>query len=478
MGKNLETNPTQTNPVKKKKKFNMPDAFIIIFGILVLAAILTYFVPAGTFEREEIDGRNIVIEGTYTKVEQNPTTILSLFTAIQKGLIDSAGIIFMVLIIGGTVAIFEHTGAVNSGVNALIRKANNQKYVLVTTFICIFAVMDFVGISGNAIIAFIPIGIVLARALKLDPVVGVAMIYLGQYVGVATGTFDPVITGLAQSIAELPFLSGWHLRFISFILLLIVTIIFINLYVRKISKDPSKSLVSFSDTGLTVNEKEQEDFGPFTGRHKLIILTFVVFLGIFIYGVFNLDWSINELSAIFLMMAIVAAFIGKISPNNFVSVFIKGAQGIVYGALVIGLARAVVIVLEEGKILDTIVNAAFEPMAQLPTILAAEAMYIFNLLFNLIITSGTGQAAIVMPFMVPLTDMLDITRQTGVLAFKLGDGITNIIAPTSGVLMAVLAVGKVPYSKWFRFIWPLALIWAVIGAIMVSIGYLTNYGPF
>lgn len=458
----------------KKRRFEMPDAFVIIFGILVLAVLMTYILPAGEFQREEVDGRNVVIEGTYERIENEPTSLLSTFTSIQQGLIDSAPIIFMVLIIGGAVGVIEHTGAINSGVNALISRAKNQQYLLVAAFIAIFAVLDFVGISGNAIIAFIPIGIVLARALNLDPIVGVAMVYLGQYVGVATGTFDPVITGLAQSIAELELFSGWHLRLIAFFILLAITMAYILLYVKRISKDRSKSLLSFEETGETVKESG-EKFGPFTGRHKLVLLTALAFMATFIFGVFQFEWSTNELAGIFIMMSIAAALVGGIRMNEYVQVFIKGAQGIVYGALVIGLARAVVVVLENGKVLDTIVNAAFQPMAQLPMFLAAEAMFIFNLLFNLIITSGTGQAAIVMPFMVPLADMLDITRQTAVLAFKLGDGTTNIIAPTSGVLMAVLAVGKVPYSKWFKFVLPLVLMWTVVGIIMVAVAVMTGY---
>lgn len=461
---------------KKKKRFGVPDAFVIIFGILIIASIATYLVPSGQFDREEMDGREIVIEGTYQASEQSPVSVLDIFLAIQNGLIESADLIFMVLIIGGVVAVLEHTGAINSGINSLIEKTNGRKYPLVILFIIIFAFMDMAGISGNAIIAFIPIGIILAKGLNLDPLVGVAMVYLGQYTGVATGTFDPVITGLAQSIAELPLFSGAWLRFSAFVVLLLITIVYICLYVRKISKDPSKKMTEFED----VDELEDSSpkFGKFTNRHKLILVVFFAFLGVFLYGVFQFEWTVNELAAIFLLAAIVVAVIAKINPNEFVSVFIKGAQGMVYGALVIGLARSIVLVLEEGAVLDTIVNYAFQPLNTLPPMLGAITLFFFNFLFNLIITSGTGQAAIVMPFIVPLVDMLDITRQTGVIAFKLGDGITNIITPTSGVLMAVLAVGKVSFVSWFKFVWPLVLMWTVVGVITVAVAVLVNYGPF
>ncbi|UOR11423.1 YfcC family protein [Halobacillus amylolyticus] len=462
-----------------KQRLAMPDAFVILFGLLLLAAIFTYIIPAGSFERETTDDDiTQVIPGSYTATEANPASIMDIFLAIQNGLVDTAHLIFMVLIIGGTVAVFEYTGAVNSGINALIEKTKGKKYLLIISVIALFAILDTAGVSGNAVIAFIPIGIILARALKLDAITGVAMVYLGQYVGVATGTFDPVITGIAQRIAELPLFSGAVLRGAAFVVLLVVTIAYICLYVKRISNDPSSSKMGVTPFTAALSENEEEDFGPFTTLHKIIILTFFVFLGVFLFGVYNMGWSINELSAIFLMMAIAVAIIAKITPNKLVSVFMNGARGLVYGALVIGMARAVVLLLEDGYILDTIVNYAFEPLETLPTVLGAQALYVFNLLFNLLVTSGSGQAVIVMPFIVPLVDMLDITRQTGVLAFKLGDGITNIITPTSGILMAVLAIGGVSWMKWFRFVWPLVLIWAVIGAVFVSIAVFINYGPF
>ncbi|WP_228027510.1 YfcC family protein [Bacillus fonticola] len=463
---------------QKKRKSLMPDAFVILFGLLLLAAISTYFVPAGSFERETTNNDiTQVVPGSYSTIEANPASLMDLFLAVQTGLIDTANLVFMVLIIGGTVAVFEYTGAVNSGVNALIQRMKGKKYVLIISVITLFAILDTAGISGNAVIAFIPIGIILAKALKLDAITGVAMVYLGQYVGVTTGTFDPVITGIAQEIAELPLFSGAALRGSALVVFLIVTVIYICLYVKRISNDPSKSYMGVTPFAELPRKSNTDGFGPFTTRHKIIILAFFGFLGVFLFGVYSWGWSINELSAIFLMMAVAVALLAKISPNKLVSVFMEGARGLVYGALVIGMARAIVILLENGYILDTIVNYAFGPLEALPTMLGAQALYVFNLLFNLLVTSGSGQAVIVMPFIVPLVDMLDITRQTGVLAFKLGDGITNIITPTSGVLMAVLAVGGISWIKWFKFVWPLVLIWSVIGAIFVAIAVFINYGP-
>ncbi|WP_080872980.1 YfcC family protein [Oceanobacillus timonensis] len=464
----------------KKRYWAVPDAFIIIFGISVLAAIATYIIPAGMYEREEVDGITQAIPNSFSFVESSPTSLMDLFLAVQKGMIESGNIIFLIFMIGGTVAVLESTGAIDAGINSLIRKANGNKTLLIAVVSTIFGIICTVGVASNAVIAFIPIGIGLARAMKLDAIAGVAIIYLGYFVGNTAGVLEPTILGVAQSISELPLFSGLLLRLAVFIALLIVTIIYICRYVNKISKDPSRSLMKanpFMDNpGAEVEEENRSD--AFTKKHMVIILIFFIFIGIFLYGALNLEWSIDELSAIFIMMGITVAIVDKITPNEFMRKFMNGARSITYGALVVGIARAVIVVMEDGRILDTIVHGALIPLESLPVILGAQALYVFNLLFNLLVTSGSGQASIVMPLMVPLVDMLDITRQTGVLALKLGDGITNVITPTSGVLMAVLAVGKVPWTKWVRFVYPLVLLWIAVGAIFMGIAVMINYGPF
>ena len=460
----------------KKKKFNFPDAYVIIFAISFIAAIATYIIPAGNYETEEIDGLTTVVPDSYSTVASTPTTLMDFFTAIPNGLIETADIVFLVLVIGGVIAVFDATGATFSGINALVDKTKNKKYLLIISILTLFGIIHQVGVAGNTVIAFIPIGIMLARALKLDAIAGIAMIYLGNYAGGAVGTLDPAIMGVAQKVAGLPLFSGAWYRFIIFLALLIVTVIYVSLYIRKISRDPSKSIIS--DNPFPAEVETGADSGSFTARHKIIVSVFFVFIGIFLFGVFKFDWGINELAGIFLMMGIVVALIQQMSPNIFVAEFMKGVKKLAYGALIIGIARSIIVILENGNILDTIVHGVIAPLQSMSGMAGAQAMFVFNLLFNLIISSGSGQAAIVMPLMTPMSDILDITRQTTVLAFKLGDGITNIITPASGVLMAVLAVGGVPWSKWIRFVYPLVLLWTAVGAIFLAIAVWMDYGPF
>jgi uncharacterized ion transporter superfamily protein YfcC len=405
---------------------------------------------------------------------------MDLFLSIVQGLIASSNIVFLILIVGGTLALIESSGALKAGISSLIRIAKGNYVLLIVSFSSIFAVLSTFGVGANIVIAFVPIGILIARSLKLDPVVGVSVVFLGSYAGWAGGVFDPIVTVFAQTIAELPVFSGLLFRAVIFIIFVSVTILYVCLYAKKIRSNPSKSIMGADYLSKMSGYKDKEDLTnlPFTPKQKIIILLFSAFLGLYLYGAFNFKWSINELSAIFIMLAIAVAIVSKISPNQFVNEFMTGVKQIVYGALVVGVARAVIIVLENGLIIDTIVSNTTSTLEFFPPYVSLQLLYVFNLLFNTIITSGTGQAAIVMPIMVPIVDMLDFTRQVGFLTFKLGDAITNIITPLSGTLMACLAIAKVSYVKWLKFIFPLAVIWAIAGAILLFIAAAIQYGPY
>lgn len=464
----------------KKTRLAMPDAFIIIFGILLLAALSTYFIPAGAFVRETVNGITQVQAGSFHYVESNPASLMDIFLSIQIGLKQSASIIFLILIIGGAVAIYERTNSINAGINALIVKTKGKHNILILTVTFLFGMLSSLGVSANAVIAFIPIGIALSRTLKLDAITGVAVVYLGYYAGNAVGILDPTILGLAQMISELPLFSGMLFRIVLFIILIAATIIYINWYAKRIAHDPTKSYMH----GMPESNEEENDNdvlkidATFTLLQKISVMIFFVFIGIFLFGAFNYKWGVDHLSAIFIMMAVTIAALFKISPNEFIRVFMKGAQSLVYGALVVGIARAVIVILTQGQVLDTIVQVTLVPLQATSHYWGGQLLYFFNLLFNFLVTSGTGQASIVMPIMVPIVDLLDITRQTGVLILKLGDGFTNIITPTSGVLMAVLAVGKVPWIRWVKFVFPILMIWILIGMGAIWIATAINYGPF
>ncbi|OIU71712.1 YfcC family protein [Rossellomorea aquimaris] len=469
---------TVTSKEKKRKKWGIPDAYVILFGILVVIAVLTYLIPAGEFSREEVDGITMVVPESYQQVDSSPATLMDVFLAIQEGMISSAPLIFLVLIIGGAFAVIESTGAIDALILKTIEKTRNKELLLIIGVSVLFSIFGALGIIVNAVIAFIPIGIILARSMKLDAIVGVSIIYLGAYAGFNTAFLDPLTTGTAQQIAQLPLFSGIGYRIVIYLAVLISTIAYVAYYAKKIKKDPSKSVLGKNPFPKMEQRDEVAHKQEITRLHKLVLAWLVVGIGIYVFGVFQYKWALNEMAAIFLIIAAGTAILAKMSPNKLVAEFFEGAKGLVYGALIIGMARSIVVILENGKILDTIVQGMAAVMTPFTSVMGALVMFVANLIFNILVSSGSGQAVIVMPIMTPLADLMEIPRQVAVQAYKMGDGFTNTITPTSGILMANLAIAGISWTKWIRFMMPLLLIWIVMGSVFLVIGVMMDWGPF
>lgn len=466
---------TDKNGTVKRKKIGLPDAYVILFAILVLAAIATYIIPAGSFDRETVNDITTVIPGSYHEIDQNSSSFIEVFRAIQQGMIESADLIFLVLIIGGAFAVIEHTGAIDALIMKTINKTKNREYLLIIIVSTLFSIFGALGIIVNAVIAFIPIGIILARSMKLDAVVGVSIIYLGAYAGFNTAFLDPLTTGIAQEIAQIPMFSGIGLRILIYVTILASTILYIWWYSNKIKKDPNKSVLGNDRFPKHDGKSAENAPSELSGVHKVVLLWLAVGIATYVFGVFQFEWSLNEMAAMFLIIAVGTAIIAKITPNKLVNIFFEGCKGLIYGALIIGMARSIVVILENGQILDTIVQGMASVMEPFSSTLGAIIMFVANGVFNLIVSSGSGQAVIVMPIMTPLADMMGITRQVAVQAYKMGDGFTNVITPISGILMATLAIAGVPWTKWIRFVFPLVLIWFAIGAIYLAIAVMIGW---
>lgn len=461
----------------KERRLALPDAYVILFIILLLAAIATYFIPAGSFERVTEGDVTTVVPDSFEYAEESRTTVIDLFVSIQNGMIDSADLIFLVLIIGGAFAVVEYTGAIDALIMRTIDKTKNKEALLIIFVAGLFSILGTLGVIVNAVIAFIPIGIILARTMKLDAIVGVSIIYLGAYAGFTTAFLDPLTTGMAQQIAEVPLFSGIAYRIVVYLAILIVTILYIIWYTRKVKNNPEKSIIA-EDPFPKFDEKSMDDTpAKLTTIHKLTLLWLTLGIAFYVFGVFKFEWGLNEMAGMFILIAVGTAIIAKITPNKLVAEFFQGCKSLVYGALIIGMARSIVVVLEDGNVLDTIVHGMSIAMSPFTSATGAVVMFLANSLFNLIVSSGSGQAMIVMPIMTPLADMMEIPRQVAVQAYKLGDGFTNTVTPTSGVLMASLAVAGVPWTKWVKFMFPLLLIWTAIGIVSIVISIFINWGP-
>lgn len=458
----------------KKKKWEFPDTYVIVFAVLLLAVAATYIVPAGTFDRIENDGITTIVSGTYENVESAPAGFMDIFMSVQTGMVESAGLIFLVLFAGGMFEIINKSGAIHTGIYSAIDRMRGKEFLLIATIIILFALGGAVGALANSVIPFVAIGVLLVKALKLDAIVAVAITFNAAFIGFSAGFLNPYTVGVAHNISELPLFSGMTFRLIAFVLLVGVTIWYTWRYCRKILNDPSRSLI-----GIEAGGEDKLNFDEtFTSRHKIILLWTAAALIFFVFAVVKFQWTTDHMAAFFVIIGLVAGVIAGMNYNTIAITFLEGCKNLVYGALIIGLARAVLVIMENGQILDTLVNALSQPLSALPPVATAIGMFVMNSVFNFFVPSGSGQAAIMMPIQTPLADMIGITRQVSVLAFQFGDGFSNVLFPTSGPLMASLAVAGVSWIKWAKWFFPLFLIWTGIAFVLLTVAVLINLGPF
>lgn len=465
---------------KKKKWYEGIEPIGIVFIIILFVAILSYIVPAGEYDRivDEATGRTLVDPDTFHYVEGHPTSLMSLLTSVSRGMQSAAEIIFFVLIVGGAFKIVTASGAIEAGIHKIAVSMKNSGDLLILVILFVFGVGGATFGMAEETIVFIPIGIALARAMGYDAIVGMAMVNLGAACGFNAGFMNPFNVGVAQSVAELPTFSGLGLRLVLWVCFAIATGIYIIRYGRKVKADPSKSLV----LDLEIAEKEMkiqiDENAKMTKKQIAILLVVVVSFAIIIFGVFKYEWYITEISAVFLAMGLISGFIARMGYWNMIKAFQQGISEIAAGAAIVGVAKAIVVVMEDAVIIDSVIHGLASAIAILPSSIAVLGMYLCQLLINFFVHSGSGQAALTMPIMTPIADILGVTRQTAVLAFQLGDGITNSLFPTSVALMTGLSIGKIKYDAWIRFIWKLILVWVAIGVVFLLIANAIHYGPF
>lgn len=467
-------NASEPPESSKKKKWQMPDTYVIVFLVLVIAVAATYIVPAGLFDREEVDGVTRVVPGSFTAAEQVPAGIMDIFLAIQTGMVESADLIFLVLFAGGMFEVVERSGAFRTGILSIIDKMRGREFMLISIITILFALGGAVGALANSVIPFVAIGVMLARALKLDAIIAVAITFNAAFIGFAAGFLNPYTVGIAHNIAELPLFSGMTFRIITFIILVSLTIWYTWRYSKKIMNDPSKSLLGILEPE---DETGQTEENTFTLKHKLVLAWTFGALLFFVFAVVQFEWTTDHMAAFFIIIGVVAGIIAGMNYNTLTLTFLEGCKKLIYGAMIIGLARAVLVIMENGNILDTLVNSLSAPLSALPPVATAIGMFIMNSIFNFFIPSGSGQAAIMMPIQTPLADMIGITRQVSVLAFQFGDGFSNALFPTSGPLMASLAVAGVPWIKWAKWFLPLFLLMSLAAIILLTIAVMINLGP-
>mgnify|MGYP000912396501 FL=1 len=450
--------------------------------MIVVAGILTYVVPAGQFERSinETTGREAINPQSFQYVDKTPVGPFELLKSVVEGLIQAANISVLIFVAYAALHLVQKTGAMDASISWMVKKTKqnpNASNVAIVITMVVFAVWASTGtLSFEEIIAFIPIFCTLSIALGYDPLVALGMSYIPVGIGFASATVNPFSIGVAQEIAELPLFSGLKLRITVLVVMITLTIIYILAYAKKIKKDPSKSLVADLDfTAFKLDENEMDT--PFTKERKATLIVLFIGIAIMIVGLIKLHWYINEISAVFLGIAIFTGLVNKWRPNKVANIFVEGLSGAALPALTVGLARGILVVISKGNILDTIIYGAATVLNQMSLYASGVGMLIFQTLLNFFIPSGSGQAATAMPIMVPLADLIGMNRQVAVLAFQFGDGFSNLIWPTSFVLIAC-SMAKVPVNKYYKWFLPLFFISFIIQVLFIILAIKIGYGPF
>ncbi len=441
---------------KKRKIFKMPHIYVLLVSIICICAIATWIIPAGEFERAANEsGSMIVVPGTYKVVESSPVGPFQMIRSIYKGMVDAGSIVFFVFIAYASIGLIISTGAFNGLIAGLLRVVKGKyRAIIIPIFITVIgAASSTIGVFEE-VLPFIPIFVGVAIAMGYDAIVGLSIVALGAGLGYSGAAMNPFTVGMAQSIAELPQLSGAGYRVFCHLAQIIVASIYIVKYALKVQSDPAKSGVygdDFSHLSMSQDDLENHPFGL---REKLVLLTLAVGIGAVVYGTKVHGWYFEELCGVFLIMGIVSSIIMGWGPNVIADKMAKSFSDIAMACLMIGLARGILVVLTEGKIIDTIVYAFSVPLSKLPRWLAGEAMLLVQTLLNFVIPSGSGQAVTSMPIMAPLSDLLNIPRQVAVLAFQFGDGLSNVLWPTAFAPI-VCGIAGVKVEKWWKFFVPL-----------------------
>ncbi len=461
-----------------KGKFHF-NTLVMIFAVVVLVAALTWFLPGGEYQRVVKDGRTLVVSESFKYVESDAQGLGAILKAPVVGFVSAAQIIAFLFVIGGAFSVITRTGAITVSVQRLAytfaNKPHLQKFFIPITM-TIFSIGGAVFGMSEETLPFVLIFIPLALSLGYDSLVGTAIPFLGAAAGFAGAVFNPFTVGIAQSISELPLYSGMEYRIFVWFLSTGFMIAFVMWHAGRVRKDPSKSPVYEIDQqrkhDLHIDNSAKVDF---TIYQKIVLIIFVLSLVLLVYGILEYQWYINEIAALFLGLGIISGIVGRLSASEITDSLKEGAKDMMGVALIIGCAKAILVIATDGKIMDLMLYSLASVISHLHPIVAAQAMFVTQGIINFFVHSGSGQAALTMPVMAPLADVVGISRQTAVLAFQFGEGWINVILPTSGVTMGVLGLAGIPYEKWFKWMLPIEIFFLILALLLLIPPFFINY---
>jgi len=520
------------------RKIPIPHTYVIVFGFILVASLLTWILPGGEFERKTVDvngtPREVIVEGSFHAAEKSPQT-WQVFSALFDGFVDRADIIVFILIIGGAFWIMNDSKAIDVGVQSFLSRARRFERLnvfrwigidnlIITMIMLVFSVFGATFGMSEETIAFTIIFVPLSISMGYDSIVGVSMCFVGAALGFAGALLNPFTIGIAQGLSDLPLFSGIEYRLFVWLVINLVGITWVLRYAGRIRKNPESSPVHEADGYWRAKEKADLETleyhtplsawiaygillagmvifsiaepsstlrigngsytfyyipvttglfaatGFFALRKSVhfFILTLLAFTILYlIIGVMGYGWYVKEIATLFFVMGIFSGMAMNLGANRITKLFIEGMRDILSAAVVVGLAGGILVILEDGKVIDSLLYHVASSMQEFGKLASVSMMYLIQTLINIVIPSGSAKAALTMPIMSQFSDLIGVSRQATVMAFQLGDGFTNMITPTSAVLIGVLGVARIPYEKWLRWVVPFMVVLVVLGWLLL-----------
>jgi uncharacterized ion transporter superfamily protein YfcC len=465
----------------------VPHVFTLLTAVVFACSLLTFVVPSGEYERETLSvaghDRTVVVPDTYSTLPKHysvkgllfrdeapkmasPTSLEGFLSAIPRGMVEAADIIFFIFIIGGVFGILQATGTIPAILGSILNRLRSSWQLLTVVLMIAMGIGGSTLGMGEEFIPLVPIFLIVAKEIGCDRIYGVALVYVAGAVGFAAATTNPFTVNIAQEIAGLPLNSEIPFRLVFFICCMGVTLVYMLRYGNRIRRDASASYMGEDEFQLPTDGVEPP---PLRTAHLVVLAACIAIFALILFAVQEMDWWLTQMAGGFFLMGLVAVAVTRLPVREATLAVVRGMEEMTVAALVVGFARGVTVVLEDGQILDTLIFSAAAILQHVPRYVAAEGMLVVQSLLNFFIPSGSGQAAVTMPLMAPLSDVLGLTRQTAVFAFTCGDGFSNMVIPTGGILMASLGLGKVPYDRWLRFMVPLLLQLLAVAAVFIAV---------
>jgi uncharacterized ion transporter superfamily protein YfcC len=438
---------------------HFPHPLTLLTGCILAAAIGSYVLPAGQYDRREdpVTGRQVVVAGTYHRVDQQPVGLFAAFVAIPKGLTEAAAVVFLVFLVGGAFTVVDETGALRQAVRGLVRRLQNREALMIPIVSLTFALGGALENMSEEIIALVPVLLLVTRRLGFDALTAVAISVGAAGVGASFSPINPFQVQIAQKLAGLPLLSGWGFR-------VCVLAVALTVWIWGTWRHALR-------TRVIPDEPDEADVGAgaLDARRAIVLVLVMITFVIFLYGVMRLGWDFDQMSALFFAMGLAVGLIGGLGAGGTARAFVTGFTSMTYAAMLIGFARAIFVVLDQGRIIDTIVNALVTPLQSLPVALSALGMLLVQVAVHGPVPSVSGQAVLTLPVLVPMSDLIGLSRQVVVLAYQYGAGLADIITPTNGTVMAVTAAAGVKYGDWLTFVLPLFAALLGLGALAIVV---------